>query len=450
MKRSMRRAVTAAITVLILSSVAALADTVPADGDSVAPGNQTFVVLPDATPGQLVTLPIAFRLTCAGVSHAAPGATIQLDLDSATVPLDGLASATTATIGPVPASWTPAGEGCPSPTPTMISNEPSIVSLTMPTTAGDGYHFTLSWSRTGATGLTSLSAMTFQVDVLGNTPPTLHIPTAATAEATSPAGAAVSFSATAADAEDATPPTPSCAPASGSTFPLGLTTVHCTVTDGGGLSDTGAFLVSVEDTTVPKLVGMPADQSIVTNDPSGATLSYTPPTASDLADPSPVVGCAPASGTHIATGTTTVTCTAHDAAGNHITASFAVRVTYVQPVLWSVTWGEPVATTGSTFIANTSRTVPVKVRILADGIEQTHGAANLTIKSCAGLPVGSIALTYGGGRWNAGLDTSTLGGPGCYSASASLDGNRAGSFRIDLRGPDLSAASGGPKDRAKS
>ncbi|HEX2754370.1 MAG TPA: HYR domain-containing protein [Candidatus Limnocylindrales bacterium] len=445
-RRSIRRALVAASTLVILAAVGACADTVPADGDAVTPGNQSLVVLPDATPGQVVTWPINFRLTCDGLNHAAPGATIQLDLDSATVPLGGDASATSTSIGPVPADW--ALDGCASPAPTIAANGPSVVTLTMPPTAG-GYEFTIFWSRLGATGLTGSSVITFQVNVVGNTPPTLHLPSGILAEATSPAGAAVKWSATATDAEDATPPTPTCSPASGSTFPLGITTVHCSVTDGGGLKDSGSFLVTVEDTTVPKLVGMPADQNLTTGDPAGTTVTFTPPTATDTADPSPTVGCVPASGSHVAVGTTTVTCTAQDATGNHVSATFAVNVTYVPSIVWSATWGEPVGSSGATFVANAGRTVPVKVEMFADGVEQTHGVAVLTLATCAGTGAGTVGLSWDGGRWAGHLDTSMLGGPGCYVATASLDGNVAGSFRIDLRGADPAVTTGGPKGRAK-
>jgi hypothetical protein len=304
------------------------------------------------------------------------------------------------------------------------------------------------WSRSGSSGLSGGSAMTFQVDVVGNTPPTLHLPTDKSAEATSPDGATVSWTATATDHEDATPPTPTCAPASGATFPLGLTTVHCSVTDDGGLKDSGSFQVSVEDTTAPKLFGMPADQDITTGDPTGSTLRYDPPTARDLGDASPSVDCSPARGSHIKVGTTDVTCTARDATGNESSATFTVKVTYVPPVSWSAIWGEPVASGGATFVANAGRSIPVKVEMFADGVEQAHGQALLGLASCGGTAIGSIELTWDAGRWNGKLDTSMLGGPGCYLATASLDGSVAGSFRIDLRGADTATAKGGAKPKS--
>ncbi len=61
---------------------------------------------------------------------------------------------------------------------------------------------------------------------------------------------------------------------------------------------------------------------------SGATaeVPYTAPAATDNIDASVAVSCAPASGSTFALGTTTVTCSAQDAAGNQATSTFAVGV----------------------------------------------------------------------------------------------------------------------------
>lgn len=432
-RRTIGRAATAALTVLLVAASVALADTVPADGDAVNPGNQSLVDLGEAAPGAVVTWPVTFRLTCAGLNHAAPGATLQLALASATVPLDGAASATATTIGPVPAGWTPAGEGCPSPAPTLASNAASVVTLTMPTTPGEDYVFTIAWSRQGATGLTGTSAISLMVDVVANTPPILALPADITAEATSASGAAVTFTATAEDAEDASPPTPSCIPASGSAFPLGTTTVSCTVTDGGGLSDSGSFSVTIGDTTAPTLT-MPGTQSATTADPAGAPVAYPAPTTVDLVDPDPAVACTPASGTTFAVGLSTVTCTATDDAGNTSSGSFAVEVSWVDPVEWSAAWGEPVGNAGETLVANPGRTVPVRVEIFADGVEQSRGSAGLAVRGCDGRLAAELAMSWDGGRWATHLDTAILPGPGCYRVGAVFDGQAAGSFGLSLRG----------------
>ncbi len=67
----------------------------------------------------------------------------------------------------------------------------------------------------------------------------------------------MNFSASAEDDVDGAI-TPSCDPASGSTFPLGHTSVMCTATDAAGNSSGASFAVNVVDTTPPDLT-VPAD-----------------------------------------------------------------------------------------------------------------------------------------------------------------------------------------------
>lgn len=62
--------------------------------------------------------------------------------------------------------------------------------------------------------------------------------------ATSPAGAAVEYFASATDDVDGAVPV-SCSPASGSAFPVGPTTVDCSATDTAGNTGTGSFTVTV-------------------------------------------------------------------------------------------------------------------------------------------------------------------------------------------------------------
>ncbi|HZE79507.1 MAG TPA: PxKF domain-containing protein, partial [Candidatus Polarisedimenticolia bacterium] len=85
------------------------------------------------------------------------------------------------------------------------------------------------------------------------TPPVLHLPTNITAEATSPAGAIMNFSATATDARD-TNLVVTCAPPSGSQFALGVNTVNCSATNSRDKTAEGSFTVSVVDTTAPVVV----------------------------------------------------------------------------------------------------------------------------------------------------------------------------------------------------
>ena len=178
---------------------------------------------------------------------------------------------------------------------------------------------------------------TFSVTVVDTTAPRLVVPSPLTAEATGATGAKVEFQATAKDLI-AKEPSVNCAPASGSTFPLGATTVRCTARDARGNRSEESFPVSVVDTTAPVLT-LPANRTMQATSTKGATVTYAA-SAADLVDGGVVPACSPASGTTFPAGATTVTCTARDARGNQSSGSFAVTVTpFPQPdlVVGSVT-----------------------------------------------------------------------------------------------------------------
>jgi hypothetical protein len=74
--------------------------------------------------------------------------------------------------------------------------------------------------------------------------PVLSLPANKTVDATSPAGAIVSFTISASDGADPNP-SATCTPSSGSLFPIGTTTVACTATDHVGNASTGSFSITV-------------------------------------------------------------------------------------------------------------------------------------------------------------------------------------------------------------
>jgi len=76
------------------------------------------------------------------------------------------------------------------------------------------------------------------------TPPVLTLPANIAADATSPAGAVVTFTVTATDDIDPNP-TVSCSPASGATFAIGATSVSCTATDQSRNTSSRSFVVTV-------------------------------------------------------------------------------------------------------------------------------------------------------------------------------------------------------------
>jgi hypothetical protein len=154
------------------------------------------------------------------------------------------------------------------------------------------------------------------------TAPVLTMPANITVELTGPGGAVVTFTPTATDAGG--PVTLSCTPPSGSTFPLGSTTVNCTATDAAGNTSSGTLVVTVVDTTPPVLT-VPADFTVDATGPSGAVVFYTA-SATDASGPVGVI-CSPPSGGTFASGNTTVNCSATDASGNTSSGSFVVTVT---------------------------------------------------------------------------------------------------------------------------
>lgn len=155
------------------------------------------------------------------------------------------------------------------------------------------------------------------------TAPVITGPGNLTAEATSAAGAPVSFSASAVDDVDG-PVTVLADPASGSTFPLGTTTVDLGASDAAGNIAAASFNVTVRDTTAPALT-VPASVTAEATSASGASVSYAAATATDAVGVSSVSYSA-ASGSTFALGTTNISVQASDAAGNSSSGSFSVTV----------------------------------------------------------------------------------------------------------------------------
>jgi hypothetical protein len=152
------------------------------------------------------------------------------------------------------------------------------------------------------------------------------VPASVQAEATSSAGAAVTFSASATDAVDGSPAV-HCVPASGSTFALGPTIVTCSATDAAGNRGSASFTVMVVDTT-PPAVTVPASITANATSAAGATITFVA-SAVDLVDGATSTLCAPASGSMFGIRTTTVTCTSTDGHANTASRAFTVTVVAV-------------------------------------------------------------------------------------------------------------------------
>ncbi len=110
------------------------------------------------------------------------------------------------------------------------------------------------------------------LQIRDNTPPVLSLPGNIVAEATSLRNTVVTFSGSATDNVDGNVAV-TFSPASGSTFPLGSTTVNATARDAAGNTARGSFTVTVQDTTKPALQ-LPADLTAEATSASGAVVNF--------------------------------------------------------------------------------------------------------------------------------------------------------------------------------
>ena len=161
-------------------------------------------------------------------------------------------------------------------------------------------------------------------------PPTISVPADITVDTTSITGTAVTYDVTATDNYDTTVPV-ACTPESGSNFSIGTTEVSCTASDAAGNTASATFNVHVNYTDeVPPTISVPADITVDTTSITGTAVTYDV-TATDNYDTTVPVACTPESGSNFSIGTTEVSCTASDAAGNTASATFDVIVEDATP-----------------------------------------------------------------------------------------------------------------------
>jgi hypothetical protein len=239
------------------------------------------------------------------------------------------------------------------PSQTVEATGPSGASVTVSGTATDldGDPLTFAWSGPCGTATSAtatfvcplgLNVVTLEVSdgvnppvtatttviVNDSTPPSIITsPADVVAEATSPAGAVVTYAA--ATATDAVGPvTIVYSVASGSVFPVGTTPVAVTATDGAANFAQTLFMVTVRDTT-PPVLNLPADITLTTSDPGGLAVTYSA-TAGDIVDTTVSAVCSPYSGSTFRIGTTAVSCFATDYSGNTVTGGFNVTINLLQ------------------------------------------------------------------------------------------------------------------------
>ena len=219
------------------------------------------------------------------------------------------------------------------------------------------------------------------------TPPVIAAHGDETAEATGPNGAVVTYAAPAtSDAVDGSG-TAACSPASGSTFAVGTTTVTCTASDAAGNAATPTtFRVVVRDTTAPVIAAHGGETAEATG-PNGAVVTYAAPATSDAVDGSGTAACSPASGSTFAVGTTTVTCTASDAAGN------AATPTTFRVVVTDTTAPDIVSLAASPSFIWPANNKLVAVSLAVSATDAVDASPVCTLTSVTGGPASDIVIT---------------------------------------------------------
>jgi hypothetical protein len=243
-------------------------------------------------------------------------------------------------------------------------------------------------TATDDSGNSAQQSFTVEVNEPPNTPPVLSLPGPIVVQGTGPT--VVTYSASASDAEDNPDPTPSCSPPSGSSFPFGVTTVSCSVTDTDGASDSGTFSVTVQDPGSP-VVNVPADITVEANGPTGSVVDFAnPASASDNKDGALLAPCSRGPGL-FALGTTTVTCSVTDSDGHVGSASFTVTVrdttdpTLIVPGSLIVESATPIGP-GTTVITSWLSFVSA-----SDLVDTNVTVTNNTPVS---IPIGTTAVTF--------------------------------------------------------
>ena len=276
---------------------------------------------------------------------------------------------------------------------------------------------TVHCSASDAAGNRSTGSFVVTVGTTGA--PVVTVPKTITAEAAGAHGAAVTFSVSATDTVDGSRPVTCTVDGdtvhSGDTFALGTSTVLCSATDTAGNTGSGSFTVHVVDTTAPTLT-LPADQHLHATNADGVKATYTA-TAVDAVDGTVTPSCTPASGTTFALGSTTVDCSATDAAGNSSAGSFTVDVTLADTTA-------PVVTVPASITAEATSSHGAPVAFAVSATDAVDGSRPVT------CTVDGVTVHSG--------DTFALGSTSVVCTATDTDAN-TGSASFTVRVTDTTA-----------
>ena len=258
----------------------------------------------------------------------------------------------------------------------VLSQSPATGAL-----LGVGVH-TVTVTATDGAG--NSHTCTTTVEVVDVTPPVIGPTVNHTEVATGEFTPVVYLAPVATDNADPNPAV-DCVPPPGASLPVGFTTVTCTATDASGNSSAPATLtVEVVDVTPPVLGPTVNFTQVATGELTEVV--YDLPVATDDADPSPVVSCAPPPGSSFPVGFTTVTCTATDASGNSSEALLTIEVLDITP---------PVVTPAAVFTEAATGPLTVVNYLLPGATDDTDPAPVVACVPPPGaqFPVGGTFVT---------------------------------------------------------
>jgi hypothetical protein len=248
-------------------------------------------------------------------------------------------------------------------------------------TVASGATFPLGNTTVDCTTIDSSSnsnLVSFIVSIRDTTPPNMTgVPSNKVAEATSPAGATVTYTSPTATDIVSGSVSVNCTPLSGSTFALGSKSVVCTATDSNKNFVVGSFVISVRDTTKPVISGVPANFSVEATSPAGAVATYTLPTVTDVVSTNLTANCSPVSGSTFALGSNVVTCTAMDSSNNTaIAKTFLINVVDTTPPVISGVPSTIVVEAVSSAGAIATYTTPTATDLVSGAVSVTCSKAS--------------------------------------------------------------------------
>ena len=402
----------------------------PASGSTFALGDTTVTCTATDTNGNSALATFSVTVKDSTMPVVAPIANITKEATGPATTVTYATSAVDAVSGQVPVMCAPA------------SGASFVVGAsTVTCSATDG---------AGNTGSTS-----FSVTITDTTAPVVTAIANITREASGPT-TAVTYTATATDLVSGSVPA-TCAPASGTGFVVGTTPVTCSATDAKGNTGTMSFSVIITDKTAPVFGSVPDITAFATS-PAGATVNYTV-TANDLVSGSVNATCTPASPHTFALGSSTVNCTAKDAAGNTSTTSFAVKVQYGSfigmnlPNGMSGTGANNILDLGETAVGNYSRSIPLEwkyantagVAVNAESADpnarverfgkKVDGSCDFQQASIDAQDSGNSSMRYAASSMTWKFSWKPSSGAGCYGVTirSGLTGQSNGPYLFELR-----------------